>query len=669
MIPADTVARILDAAQVVEVVGDFVSLRRQGSDYVACCPFHNEKTPSFHVSPTKGIYKCFGCGKSGTAVGFVMEHEGMTYPEALKYLARKYGIEVVEKEETPEDIAARNRREGLMLVLDFAEKFFVSGLDTDEGRTIGMAYFRSRGLEDATIRKYGLGWAPKDRRSLREAALAKGFKEEYLLDLGLCVRYDDGRVLDKFYDRVVFPIQNNAGAVIGFGARTLLSDKTVAKYVNSPQSEVYDKSHTLYGINFAKSAIHLKDRCYLVEGYLDVLSMHQLGITNVVASSGTSLTVQQVRLIKKYTDNVTIMYDGDGAGIKAALRGVGLVLKEGLSVKVVLLPDGDDPDSFSRRHTLAEVEDFLRANERDFIEFKTDLLLGDSGNDPLKRAGLINDMADTIALIPDAVTRSVYCQTIASRFDMDAQIIFSRVRQTRDRMLADERKEAFRKGVGAPAREPVSGTEDYIPEERTEDAAPGTSAPEEPARSGIEYPLLNPEERELLSFILRYGLSPMHFETDSVYYQEGEETTVAAFISYNLESDGISFHNSLYRRAYDIYFDFYDNHPEMDQDSIVRAMMDGAERDVAALAAELTGEKYQLTVQKFADSMTAVSTQLVKFVPRSLLVYQLALIKFRRNGLFEKLKAGSDDVEGILADMQALDEKRKALDEALGRVR
>lgn len=669
MIPSDTVARILDAAQVADVVGDFVSLKRQGSDYVACCPFHNEKTPSFHVSPTKGIYKCFGCGKSGTAVGFVMEHEGMTYPEALKYLARKYGIEVVEKEETPEDIAARNRREGLMLVLDFAEKFFVSGLSTDEGRTIGLAYFRSRGLEDATIRKYGLGWAQKSRHALRDAALAKGFKEEYLLDLGLCVKYDDGRVLDKFHDRVVFPIQNNAGAVIGFGARTLLSDKTVAKYLNSPQSEVYDKSHTLYGINFAKSAIHQKDRCYLVEGYLDVLSMHQLGITNVVASSGTSLTVQQVRLIKKYTDNVTIMYDGDGAGIKAALRGVGLVLKEGLSVKVVLLPDGDDPDSFSRKHTLAEVEDFLRDNEQDFIEFKTDMLLGESGNDPLKRAGLINDMADTIALIPDAVTRSVYCQTIASRFDMDAQTIFGRVRQTRDRMLADERKEAWRKGepAGGPARE--GG--DYRPEEEPAE----TAAPEpadvgvRPGRPGVEYALLEPEERELLSFILRYGLSPMHFETDSVYYQEGEETTVAAFISCNLESDGVAFRNSLYRRAYDIYFDFYDNRPEMDQDSIVKAMMDGPERDVAALAAELTGEKYQLTVQKFVVSMTAVSTQLVKFVPRSLLVYQLALIKFRRNELFEKLKAEPAAADGILADMQALDEKRKALDEALGRVR
>ncbi len=664
MIPRETVARILDAAQIADVVGDFVTLKRQGSDFVACCPFHNEKTPSFHVSPAKGIYKCFGCGKSGTAVGFVMEHEGMSYPEALRYLAKKYGIEVKEREETPEDIAARNKKEGLMLILDFARKYFSDSLKTEEGKAVGMAYFHSRGLLDQTIEKYGLGWAMKDRRSLHDAAIKKGFKEEYLLELGLCVRYDDGRVVDKFYDRVMFPVQTNSGAVIGFGGRTLLSDKTVAKYVNSPQSEIYDKSRTLYGISFAKSSIHLKDKCYLVEGYLDVLSMHQLGITNVVASSGTSLTVPQIRLIKKYTDNVTIMYDGDGAGIKAALRGIGLVLKEGMKVKVVLLPDGDDPDSFSRKHTLAEVESFLSGHEQDFIEFKTELLLGEAGDDPLKRAGLINDMADTIALIPDPVTRSVYAQTIASRFGIDSRLIFSRVKSGREKMLAEEKRESLRRSGNED-----NGAERYaVPagnENRDEEKTDALAT----ERKGYEYLLLVPEEKELLSFILRYGLSYMEFETDSIYYREGEKTTVAAFISYNLESDGISFRNTALKKAYDLYFEYYDNHPEMDQDAIVKAMMDGPDRDTAAVTAELTGEKYQLTVRKFADSMTAISTQLVKFVPRSILAYRLALIKVERNGLLAKLKSGKEDENRILGDMQDLDERRKALDEALGRMR
>ena len=338
MIPYETVDRILDTAQIADVVGDFVTLKKRGANYTACCPFHNEKTPSFYVSPSKGIYKCFGCGKSGTAVGFVMEHESLSYVEALKYLAKKYHIEVVEKEETAEEIAQKQRNESLLLVSEYAGKFFKDSLQTPEGQAIGYQYFKSRGLEDETIRKYGLGWAPTDRRALSEAARAAGYKEEFLTETGLCIRYDDGRLVDRFFDRVIFPIHSVSGRVIAFGGRTLKTDKTVAKYVNSPSTEIYDKSRSLYGIYFAKNEISRQDKCILVEGYLDVLSMHQLGITNVVASSGTSLTVDQIRLIRKFTSNVTIIYDGDSAGIKAALRGIGLVLKEGLNVKIVLLP-------------------------------------------------------------------------------------------------------------------------------------------------------------------------------------------------------------------------------------------------------------------------------------------------------------------------------------------
>ena len=384
MIPQETVQLILDTARVEDVVGDFVTLKRRGSSLWACCPFHNEKTPSFHVEPSRGIYKCFGCGKSGTAVGFIMEYEKLSYTEALKYLARKYHIEVKEKEESAEDIAARQRNESLLAVSEFAFNFYKDQLATDEGRAVAVQYFHSRGLEDGTIAKYGLGWAPKSKIALTEAAKKEGYKDEYLLETGLCAQWDtDGSLHDRFYDRVMFPIHSVSGRVIAFGGRTLFTDKSIAKYVNSKESEIYVKS---------------------------VLSMHQLGITNVVASSGTSLTVEQIRLIKRFTENVTIMYDGDSAGIHAALRGIDLILKEGMNVKVVLIPDGDDPDSYARKHTLEEVEAFIAANEQDFIAFKADLLLGEAGNDPLKRANLINDIADTVAGIPDAVKRSVYTE-------------------------------------------------------------------------------------------------------------------------------------------------------------------------------------------------------------------------------------------------------------------
>ena len=458
MIPQETVNRILDLAQVEEVIGDFVTLKRAGATYKACCPFHNEKTPSFVVSPSKGIYKCFGCGKSGTAVGFVMEHESMTYVEALKYLAKKYNVEVVEKEETAEEIAKKQRNESLMLVSEYAGKFFQDSLKTQEGQTIGYQYFRSRGLEDDTIQKYGLGWAPINRTTFTNMAKEAGYKEEYLLDTGLCKKYDDGRVVDTFYDRVIFPIHSVSGRVIAFGGRTLKTDKTIPKYVNSKETEIYVKSRSLYGIYFAKNEISRQDKCILVEGYLDVLSMHQLGIKNVVASSGTSLTIDQIRLIRKFTNNVTIIYDGDGAGIKAALRGIDLVLKEGMNVKVVLLPDGQDPDDFARRQTLTQVQDYIAQNEQDFINFKTDLLLGEAGNDPLKRANLINDIADTIALMPDAVVRAVYVRATAERFDMDERILVDRITKTRSQVLLEEKKQRDRAAASANV---ASAPQDY----------------------------------------------------------------------------------------------------------------------------------------------------------------------------------------------------------------
>lgn len=466
-IPEETVNKIIDAIDIVDVVGDFVSLKRRGANYIACCPFHNEKTPSFYVSPSKGIYKCFGCGKSGSAISFVMEHESLSYVEALEYLAGKYHIPVEREAEDPEYEQRRSLKESMMVVSEFAMKHFKANLLKDEGKNIGYQYFLSRGLEPATIEKYGLGWSMSSRHALIDDARANGYKEEYLVSTGLCIKREDRsgngsnagtsangsavngtrageKIYDRFYERAMFPVHNETGRVIAFGGRTLRSDyKTIGigKYVNSPESEIYDKSRTLYGLYFAKSAISREDNCILVEGYLDVLSMHQLGITNVVASSGTSLTVPQIKLIKRYTSNVTIIYDGDSAGIHAALRGIGLVLKEGLNVSVVLLPDGDDPDSYSRKHSLDEVRDFISEHRQDFIEFKTSLLLQEAGHDPLKRANLINDIADTIALIPDPIVRASYVKSSAARFEMDEQLLYDRANNSREKMIQADIKE------------------------------------------------------------------------------------------------------------------------------------------------------------------------------------------------------------------------------------
>ena len=709
MIPQDTVNKILDSAQIVDVVSDFVSLKRRGANFIACCPFHNEKTPSFYVSPAKGIYKCFGCGKSGTAVGFVMEHENMTYVEALKYLARKYGIEVKEKEETPEEIAARQRSESLLLVLDYTEQFFQKSLDTPEGKSIGYAYFRSRGLEDATIRKYGLGWAPKAGNALATEALAKGYKEEFLTTTGVCIKRHDGSLCDKFYDRVIFPIHSVSGRVIGFGGRTLRSDyKTanIGKYVNSPQSEVYDKSSTLYGIYFAKSEIVRHNKCYLVEGYLDVLSMHQLGITNVVASSGTSLTIPQIRLIKKFTDNVTVMYDGDSAGIHAALRGIDLILKEGLNVRVVLIPDGDDPDSYSRKHSLEEVQSFLKSAEKDFIVFKTDLLLGQAGDDPLNKAGLINDITDTLALVPDQIKRAVYVQMTSQKFGISEDAIYSRITDTRQKMLENERKEAERErmraereearvnanvaeaNAGAPSEplpvdygEPVDGIdggyipEGYLPpEEVGEPAAEAPETPKVTSEEGIllENPVMAPSEKELLVLILKYGLETLDFETDSEYYDKNEKFTVADFIRDAI--DGREFANTVYRRTYNEYFRLYDGDATLTQDDIIRKIMDGPDRVMATLTGDLTQDKYLLTVKNFADSMTSLSSFLVINVPRAILVYNSKIVRMQEIEISEKLNAmkhgecPEEEMMALLEKFQKTAALRKKITERLGRV-
>ena len=658
MIPQETVDLILDTAQIADVVSDFVTLKRRGANYVACCPFHNEKTPSFYVSPAKGIFKCFGCGKSGTAVGFVMEQEHCSYVDALHYLARKYHIEIVEKEESAEEIAGRQRRESLLLVSEFAQKFFSDQLKAGEGKNIGYSYFRSRGLEDETIAGFGLGWAPSGRTTFIDAALAAGYKLEYLIDAGLAVQHEDGSVTDKFRERAMFPIHSVSGRTVAFSGRTLRSDNP-AKYVNSPETEIYVKSRNLLGIYHAKAEISRLEKCILVEGNVDMVMMHQLGIRNVVASCGTSLTVEQVRLIHKFTDNVTIMYDGDSAGIHAAIRGIGLVLAEGLNVRIVLLPEGEDPDSFCRSHTLDEVRDFISANEKDFIAFKTDLLLAEAAGDPLKKANLINDIADTIAEIPDAVKRSVYVDATAVKFGIEPAILF-------DRISADRRKarEEARKASDREARRQDYAETDY-------GMAPPPDIPEtEQPRQDVwveENRTLAPTERDLLYFLLTNGCEELDFESDSEYYCGGEEkATVADFIRSGFDGDGSRMANSAYADTYDAYMALYDE--GYGQAEIITRLLNSQDRRVAEVAAQLSTEKYQLTVESFENSLTTTSSWLVTNVPKAMMVYAERRLQDRINGIKQMLKGASPEQEmALMKDMMRYQNAQRRIKQRIGR--
>ena len=658
MIPQETVSLILDTAKIEDVVGDYVTLKRRGANYVACCPFHNEKTPSFYVSPSKGIYKCFGCGKSGTAVGFVMEEEHCSYVEALRYLAKKYHIEIQEEEESAEEIARRQRSESLLLVSEFAEKFFVSQLDTDEGRAVGRAYFRKRGLEDETVRKFGLGWAPSGRTALVDAALAAGYKMEYLLAAGVAVRHDDETVSDKFRERVMFPVHSVSGRVVAFSGRTLRSDNP-AKYVNSPETEIYIKSRNLLGIYFAKSEMSRLDECILVEGNIDMVMMHQLGIRNVVASCGTSLTVEQIRLIRKFTENVTIMYDGDSAGIHAALRGITMVLSEGMNVKVVLLPDGDDPDSFCRKHTLEEVRSFMASSEQDFISFKSELLLREAGGDPLKRANLINDIADTIAAIPDPVKRSTYVAATAERFKVESSILFDRIVVTRRKMLEEKSREEFRENRRREA----------------EDRAASSSGQPAEVRQGAaerawteENRTLAAAERDLLCFLLTHGCDELDFESDSEYYSGDEscKPTVCDFIRDALESDGTKMANSAYAAVYDAYTSLYDR--GLPQDVIVKTLLDSQDRRIAAVTAELSAEKYRLSVSALKDAMTTVPSWLVAQLPKTIMLYAERRIQDRINGIRRSLVEADEQAQiGLLQEMKRLRDAQLRIKKKTGR--
>lgn len=666
MIPKDTVDLILNTVRIEDIVGDFVTLKRRGANYVACCPFHQEKTPSFYVSPSKGIYKCFGCGKSGSAVGFLMEHEHSSYVEALRYIAKRYNIEVVEEEESPEELASRQRSESLLLVSEFAQKFFAEQLKAGEGKDVGLAYYHSRRLEDETIAKFGLGWAPSGKDDLLQAARKAGYKDEYLIDAGLVVKREDGTLADKFRERVMFPIQSVSGRTIAFSGRTLKADNP-AKYVNSPDTEIYRKSNILFGIYFAKSEISRANECIIVEGNIDYVMLQQLGIHNVVAPCGTALTVQQVRLIRKFTDNILLMNDGDSAGIHASLKDIDLILYEGLNVRVVLLPEGEDPDSFSKGRSLEEVQRYIEDNAKDFLDFKTDILLGEAAGNPLKKANFVNDIADTIARIPDAVKRSVYVNAAAEKFDVAADIIFRRVKVTRDKLLEDERREREREArLAEGGRAPSSASpSDPFRENAPEGASAPADLPAPPADKYIpENKTLAAVEEDILTFLLQHGSEQLHFETDSPYYDPEATDTVADFISATIESTGKPLSNAGYRRVYDAYLDLY--YEGRDQAEIIRTLLDSPDRTLAEIVGDFSTRKYQLSVKRLESSLTNEQSWLVSYVPRAMLTLAERRAAARLEEIRRALKDASGEEElALMKEMTTLQRRQRKLKETL----
>lgn len=563
MIDHATIERIIDAAEISDVVSDFVTLRKRGVNQLGLCPFHNEKTPSFTVSPAKGIFKCFGCGKGGNSVNFIMEHETLSYPEALKWLAKKYSIEVREEEETEQQKQLKDARESLMIVSGFAQKYFTRYLwDENEGRTIGLSYFRERSFRDDILKKFEVGFAPEGKTPFTEAAQKQGYKIEFLEKTGLTIKRDDW-MRDRFAGRVMFPIHNLAGRVTAFGGRTLTNDKKIAKYLNSPESEIYHKSKVLYGIFQAKREMTRTDKCYLVEGYTDVLSMHQAGIENVVASSGTALTPDQIRLVRRFTPNITIIYDGDAAGIKASLRGIDLVLEEGMNVKVLLLPDGEDPDSFAKKKGATGYLDYIKTHETDFIQFKTRLLLKDTENDPLAKARLITDVIGSVAVIPDTITRSVYIKECSRLLGVKEEVLYTEVRKQKFKQNEDFQKKELREKTQKAARPP----QPTIPAQK-------------PTRLLIE-------EREYLRFLIKHCNATL-FEEEDEETKETSFISVGEFMIDQLETDDLISENKMFQK---IFFDVRNN-LENDNFDPEKYFINHAISQVSAFATDLISEKY-----------------------------------------------------------------------------
>jgi len=675
-----TIERIMDAARIQEVVSDYVTLRRRGANMIGLCPFHNEKTPSFSVSPAKGIFKCFGCGKGGNSVHFIMEHEQISYYEALKFLAAKYHIEVVEKELDAEEMALRNDRESMFLVNDFARQYFVQTLHGHiDGKAIGLSYFRERGFREDIIKKFELGYSLEQRDAFSQAALQKGFKKEYLVKTGLSMENDYQQLSDRFRGRVMFPVHSLSGKVVAFGGRILKKDDKMAKYVNSPESEIYHKSNELYGIFFAKKSVVQQDRCFLVEGYTDVISMHQNGIENVVSSSGTALTPAQIRLIHRFTDNVTVIYDGDPAGIKASLRGIDLLLEEGMNIKVLLLPDGDDPDSFARKNTAAGFIDFVEQHAADFIRFKTRLLMDDAGNDPVKRAALIGDIVRSIALIPNQVIRAEYVKECSTLLNVEEALLYFEINKLKKNEAERQRNDRSGTASGQSNAQGFGGNQGTDVGDGPEDGAgawggeggmagkQGTGA----ATAGyggntFAATKFEIEERNLLQALIRYGRIDMQDPMEKKH--QPEPLLVATFILEEINRDGLEMNREIHRQI----LKEYEMHWQDEQFNAEKYFLYHQDEQITRLTAELLTEKY--TLSKIHSKLKKVDTdaeRVHEIVPRLMYEYKNALIlDYIREGL-TRLKQASEArdeaaAEEIMQELKMLDKLKRQLAQNLG---
>ncbi len=640
MIPHDTISQIFDAARVEEVVADFVALKRRGSNFTGLCPFHNERTPSFHVSPTKGIYKCFGCGKAGNSVNFVMEHEKFTYPEALRYLAKKYNIEIHEEAETAEQVAEKSAREGLLAITDFAAKYFADQLfNTDEGLSIGLSYFHGRSFSDDTIREFQLGYSPDEWDAFSKHAVKNGFSTDMLEKSGLSINRD-GKLYDRFRGRVMFPIHSQAGRVIGFGGRIMTTDKTRPKYVNSPESEIYNKSKVLYGISFAKHAIAANDMCFLVEGYTDVISMYRAGVQNVVSSSGTSLTVDQIRLIKRYTPNITILYDGDPAGLKASFRGIDMILEQGMNVKVVLFPDGEDPDSYARARRGVEVQEFIKQNAKDFIHFKIDLLLSETGRDPLKRVSVIKEFIESISLIPDQLTRLAYVKESASQMQMDEKAILNEL----NKIL--RRKFTQKSGATAPEAEDLDNLFATEAAEKQEDSFDALSTEE--------------IEREIIRQLLLYG--DVEIETnypDPITSEPVKKNVKAAsFIINDIKADELDFSNPQFQQIFNTCAEELRINPDIDY----RKLTNHPDNAVSGPVIDLIATRYTFSPnwEKRKIRLLQEHEVLDFLIPNSILSFKSKRVRQVLKELLEKIKNAESDDISIDLQKQFINAKRIA---------
>ncbi|MDA3904911.1 MAG: DNA primase [Bacteroidales bacterium] len=648
MIPQETIQLILETARIEEVIGEFVPLKRRGVNLLGNCPFHNEKTPSFTVSPAKGIYKCFGCGAAGNSSKFLMEHEHFSYPEALKYLAKKYHIPVEEEEQSAEQKQSSTERESLYHVSEFAKDYFVQTLwEDNKGKAIALSYLRERGLSDSLIKKFELGYSPDEWTAFSDYAQTNSYPLQSLEKTGLTIVKENNKLFDRFKGRVMFPIHNLSGRVIGFGGRILKTEKSAAKYLNSPESDIYSKSKVLYGIYFAKQAILKTDNCFLVEGYTDVISLHQSGIENVVASSGTSLTSDQIRLIKRFTPNITILYDGDTAGIKASFRGIDMILEQGMNVKIVLFPEGEDPDSYARSHATHEVEEFLDSKADDFIRFKTKLLYEEAANDPIKRGGLIKEIVQSIAVIPDEIMRSVYVKECSLLLDIPEQALVNDLNK-RLRKASKENKHSYQE----PAR--------YI-----ETSAPPQVQIKQENKSPLEY-----QEENLIRLLLQYGNQSFEYR-----FKENEdaeesviEVNVAGFIVEQLDDDGLGFFNPVYQEIYEAYKKGLDEEKLPTQHTFINH----SNEKMVKIAADVLSTPYSLSENWIKKERIHVLTEeelLLQTVNNSVLSFKQRKLEQEISLLQNELKEAPDaDKEKVIMLILKKQNIQKLISERLGRI-